>query len=163
VIGSGGARAKRREEQGIALVIAVFALAVIGALVGGTFFAGRLEQQSGQNALFAVQAAEAAEAGLSDAMASVAAATLEGLPIGGAPLDLGILTLAAGVRASRQVTRLTGSLFLIRARGVRQGASGTTLSERSLGLLVRLSPEADGAADLGRVAWLDERGWVQLY
>ena len=79
-------------ERGIALAIAVFALAVIGALVGGIFFLGRLEQQSGRNAIFTVQAGEVAEAGLSDAVATVAAATLEGLPVGGAPVDIGTLT-----------------------------------------------------------------------
>jgi hypothetical protein len=150
------------DERGIALALALFALAVIGALVGGTFFAGRLEQQSGGNVLFAVQAGEAAEAGLSDAVATVAAASLEGLPVGGAPLDLGTLTLAGGVSASRQVARLTGSLFLIRVRGVRQSAAGTTLAVRSVGLLVRLFPAADGA-DAEGVARLGERGWVQLY
>ena len=150
-------------ERGIALAIAVFALAVIGALVGSIFFLGRLEQQSGQNAIFAVQAAEVAEAGLSDAVATIAAATLEGLPVGGAPLDIGTLTLAGGVRASRQVTRLTGSLFLIGVRGVRYSVAGTALAERSLGLLVRLGPPSDTAADSGRVARLGGRGWVQLY
>ena len=65
------------DERGIALLIAVFALGVIGALVGGIFFAGRLEQQSGQNAFFAVQAGEAAEAGLSEAMATLDPAALE--------------------------------------------------------------------------------------
>ena len=150
-------------ERGIALAFAVFALAVIGALVGSAFFAGRLEQQSGQNTLFAVQAGEVAEAGLSDAMATVAASTLEGLPVGGAPHDLGTLTLAGGVSASRQVVRLTGNLFLIRVRGVRHSAAGTTLAVRSLGLLVRLGAAADSAADSGRVARLDQRGWIQLY
>jgi hypothetical protein len=145
------------------LVLAVFALAVIGALVGGIFFAGRLEQQSGQNALFSAQAREAAEAGLSDAMATVEAATLEGLPVGGAAFDLDTLTLAAGLSASRQVTRLTGGLFLVRARGVRQGPAGTALAVRSLGLLVRLRPAADEVADPGRVVRLSERSWVQLY
>jgi hypothetical protein len=158
----GQAGAGLNDERGIALALAVFALAVIGALVGGTFFAGRLEQQSGANVLYAVQAGEAAEAGLSDAVATVVAATLEGLPVGGAPLDLGTLMLAGGVSASRQVARLTSSLFLIRVRGVRQSAAGTTLAVRSLGLLVRLPPAADGA-DPGGVARLGERGWVQLY
>jgi hypothetical protein len=158
--GSGGAAgAGPNGERGIALAIAVFALAVIGALVGGTFFAGRLEQQSGQNTLFAVQASEVAEAGLSDAIATIAAATLEGLPVGGAPLELDTLTLAGGVSASRQVARLTGNLFLIRVRGVRHNAAGTTLAVRSLGLLVRLG----AAVDSGRVARLNERGWIQLY
>ena len=159
----GGAGAGLNDESGIALAIAVFALAVIGALVGGTFFVGRLEQQSGRNAFFAVQAGEVAEAGLSDAIATVAVTTLEALPVGGAPFDIGTLTLAGGVSASRQVTRLTGSLFLIRSRGVRHSAAGTTLAVRSLGLLVRLGPAADSAADSGRVARLGERGWVQLY
>jgi hypothetical protein len=150
-------------ERGIALAIAVFALAVIGALVGGTFFLGRLEQQSGRNAFFAVQAGEVAEAGLSDAAATVPAATLEGLPVGGVPLDIGSLTLAGGVRASRQVTRLTGSLFLIEARGVKYSLAGNSLAERSLGLLVRLGTPSDTGADSGRVGPLDQRGWVQLY
>ncbi len=161
--GSGDPRPRVHDERGIALAIAVFALVVIGALVGGTFFAGRLEQQSGQNTLFAVQAGEIAEAGLSDASATIAATTLEGLPIGGAPLDIGTLTLAGGVSASRQAIRLTDNLFLIRVRGVRHSAAGATLAVRSLGLLVRLGPAADSAADSGRVAQSVERGWVQLY
>ena len=56
----------------MALAMALFALVVIGLLVAGRFFAGRLEQQSGQNTLYAAQAAEAAEAGLSDALGSSA-------------------------------------------------------------------------------------------
>jgi hypothetical protein len=161
--GGGGPGPRVHDERGIALAIAVFALAVIGALVGGTFFAGRLEQQSGQNTLFSVQAAEIAEAGLNDAIATIATTTLEGLPIGGAPLDIGTLTFAGGVSASRQVIRLTGNLFLIRVRGERHTAAGAPLAVRSLGLLVRLGPAADGAADSGRVARSVERGWVQLY
>jgi hypothetical protein len=162
--GSGCCRRRRLTDQrGIALAIAVFALAVIGALVGGTFFAGRLEQQSGRNAILAAQAGEVAEAGLSDAIATITAATLESLPIGGAPLDIGTLTLSGGVSASRWVTRLTDSLFLIRVRGIRHSVAGTTLAERSLGLLVRLGPLSDGAADFGRVTRLGERSWVQLY
>lgn len=151
------------DERGIALALALFVLAVIGALVSGTFFAGRLEQQSGQNALFAVQAGEVAEGALSDAIATLAPGTLEGLPVGGAPLDIGTLTLAGGVSASRQLTRLTGNLFLIRVRGVRHGAAGTPLAVRSLGLLVRLSAAADSAAASERVAPLGQRAWVQLY
>ena len=55
-------------ERGMALAVAIFALVVIGALVAGTFFAGRLEQSSGQATVYASQAAEAAEAGLTDAI-----------------------------------------------------------------------------------------------
>ncbi len=130
--------------------------------MGSTYFVGRLEQQSGQNVLFATQAAEVAEAGLTDAFATVAVATLEGLAVGAPPLDLGTLTLSSGVSAERQVVRLTDSLFLIRARGVRHDAAGTAVAVRLLGLLVRLGPAAD-SAESGTVVRLGNRGWVQLY
>lgn len=159
---NGGAGAGS-DDRGIALVIAVFSLAVIGALVGGIFFAGRLEQQSGQNALFAAQAVEAAEAGLSDVMAMIDPAELDRLPLGGNPLDLGTLTLAGGTAVGRQVHRIKRDLFLIRVRAVRQDGAGTTLAERSVGLLVRLSVAADSVADPGSVARLGERAWVHLY
>ncbi|HWN17996.1 MAG TPA: hypothetical protein VNO19_03665 [Gemmatimonadales bacterium] len=150
------------DERGIALLIAVVALGVIGALVGGIFFAARLEQQSGQNALYAVQAGEAAEAGLSEAVATLDPAVLELLPVGGTPLDLGTLTLPGGGSASRQASRLTQHLFLIRVRGTSDGA-GRVAALRSVGLLVRLQAPADGGADPSGVVRLGERGWVQLY
>jgi type II secretory pathway component PulK len=142
------------DERGIALAVALFALAVMGAIVGGNFFAGQLEQQSGRNTLFAHQAAEAAEAGLSDATASLPAATLEALPLGGEPLDLGTITLEGRVSVSRQVWRLTAKVFLIRARGIRTDAAGAPLAARSLGSLVQL---------VSTDVTVLERGWVQLY
>ena len=50
-----GAR-RLTNERGIALAVAIFALVVIGALVAGTFFVGRVEHQSGQNTVYAAQA-----------------------------------------------------------------------------------------------------------
>ena len=67
-------------ERGIALAVAVFALVIIGALVAATFFAGRVEQQTGQNTMFAGQASEAAEAALTDALNSQSSTTLNALP-----------------------------------------------------------------------------------
>jgi hypothetical protein len=150
-----------RNESGMALALAVFALAVIGALVSGTYFAARLEQQSGRNVLFAAQAAEAAEAGLNEAVATVAVPALEGLAVGGPALDLGDLPLAPGVSARRWVTRLTGGLLLVGAQGVRQDMMGTPLAVRSLGLLVRLLPGPDSTGS-ATILPLRNRGWVQL-
>jgi hypothetical protein len=62
--------------------MAVFALVVIGALVAGTFFAGRLEQRTGLNSMFAEQSFELAEAGATDVLANWAPATFNGLPPG---------------------------------------------------------------------------------
>jgi hypothetical protein len=144
----------------MALPVALFALIVIGALVAGTFFAGRLEQQSGQNSFFAAQAAEAAEAGLAETLADPGAASLGTLPIGGLPADLGVLALGDGITVHRQVSRLTTTLFIIRATGFRKDPAGTPLATRSAGLLVRLVASPAGSTGLAPLA---ERAWVQLY
>ena len=155
-----------RGEAGVALAAALYALAVIGALVAGSFFAGRLEQQSGQNMFFAVQAQEAAESGLAETTGSVDAATLQALGVGSVPIDLG--TKAVGEQATVRVSaaRLTSRLLLIRARGERHDAAGGILATRTLGLMVQLAPgesEDPEAAGTPVVAPLAERAWVRLY
>jgi hypothetical protein len=153
--------AERTDERGIALAVAIFALVIIGALVASNFFAGRLEQQSGQNSLFARQAAEGAETGLREALATVPANTLAALPVGGAPLDLGASVLSPRVRVERQAVRLTSTLFFFRVRGTRQDAAGGPLAARALGMLVHLVPDPAGGAP--QVVRLTQRSWVQLY
>jgi hypothetical protein len=148
---------RRRAERGIALPLALFALVVIGALVSGSFFAGRLEQQSGQNSMFAAQALAFAEAGLDDVLVNADVAALQALPIGGVPLDLGPL---ASQNAVAQVNRLTSALFLVRCTGTRRDADGHPLATRSLGLLVHILP-ADGGMP-ARLSAVIERAWVQL-
>ncbi len=156
-----------RENRGVALPVAVFALAVLGALISGSFFAGVLEQQSGQSTLFAAQAREAAEAGIAQALAELSAGTLENLPVGGAPLELGGIVVGEGVVARNQIQRLTGRVFLIRADGQRQDPKGMALTTRALGLLIQLAPPGTaavsqpGSSEL--VARVIERGWVRLY
>jgi hypothetical protein len=126
------------DERGIALAVALFSLVIIGTLVAGTFFSGRLEQQSGQNTFFAGQAAEAAEAGISDAIGTTTPGSLLALTAGGAAANLGTVSLGSQVDASRQLSRLTSSLFLIRSVGNRRNAAGTALATRSAGSLIRL-------------------------
>ena len=55
-----------RNEPGIALAIAIFALVVVGALVAGAFFAGTQEQRLGENSRRATQAFGVAETGLTE-------------------------------------------------------------------------------------------------
>ena len=145
----------------MALLGAMFALAVIGALVAGSFFAGRLEQQSGQNMFFATQAREAAESGL--AAAVLDAAALESLQAGGPPLDLGVAAVGETATVHTTVSRLTGRLFLLRARGLRLDAAGGSLATRTLGLFLRLDAgESDTAAAPPQVIRVAERAWVEL-
>jgi hypothetical protein len=147
-------------ERGFALAIALFALVIIGALVSGSFFAGRLEQQSGQNAMFAEQALEAAESGLSDALVSPIPAEVAALSIGGMTLDLGGISLAPGLTVTREIVRLTNGLFFIRTTGIRRDAGGGALAARTLGLLVRVAQSSGGVP--AHFSPLRERAWVQL-
>jgi hypothetical protein len=149
-----------KDQRGMALALALFALVIVGALVAATFFVGRLEQQSGQNTLFAFQAAEAAEAAVSDAIASLTEPALQALPVGS---TLALPDIALGDRAigRRAIIRLTGSLFLIRATGRRLDAAGSELAVRVLGSLVKLVPDSISGSNV--VRRVRERSWMQLY
>jgi hypothetical protein len=149
------------DRRGIALAVAIFALVLMASLVAGSFFAGRLEQQSGRNILFAGQTAEAAEAGLVEALGAMPASTLVALPVGGAPLDLGAMSFASGFRVERQLSRLTSTLFLLRSLAARQDANGADLAVRAVGLLLRLVPDPLGGPPI--VVPLGQRSWVQLH
>ena len=148
------------DERGMALAVAVFVLAVMSGLVSGTFVAGLIEQQSGRNTLYVVQAAEAAEAELQEALLLVPASTLSALPIGGAAQSPSSVAFP-GLTVEREVVRLTGSLFLIRTRASRVDAAGTPLATRTLGLLVKVTTDSAGTPE--RVMPLTQRPWVQLY
>ena len=127
-------------ERGIALAVAIFALVVIGALVAGTFFAGRLEQQSGQNGVYAGQAAEGAEAALSDALATMNATSLTAMLVGDTQGLTSTTSLGGAYGStSSSVRRLTTSLFMVEALGQRNDASGTQVARRKLGTIIRLA------------------------
>src|SRR4051812_2725506 len=127
-----------QDERGMALAVTLFALVIIGILVSGTLFSGRLEEQSGSNTVYGSQAAEAAEAGISDAMGTVTATSLLALTAGALPTDLGTVSLGSRVDATRQISRLTSSVFLVRSTGTRRNAAGAPLATRTSGTLVRL-------------------------
>jgi hypothetical protein len=110
--------------------------------------------------MFAAQALEAAEAGLSDVLINADPASLEGLALGGLPLDLGPLAVGTRATTARQIVRLTNSLFFVRCTGTRWDAGGNPLATRSIGLLVRVAP-LTGAAP-ARLSPVGERAWVQL-
>jgi hypothetical protein len=158
VTGAGAGAGSRAQERGAALIIAVFALIIIEAIVGGIFFAARLEQQSGDNTLFLVQAAAAAETGLN--LADVPPAALVPLVPEEAPLDLPALS-APGLVVERRVSRLMANLFLLRADAARRDAGGGVLAARPAGLLFEL--RADSTSGSSVLAPIARRAWVQLY
>jgi len=139
-------------ERGMALAVAIFALVVIGALVAGTFYAGRLEQQTGQNGFYAVQAAEAAQGAATQYIQQQDGSTLTSIQAGNT-LTGSQVTVGQGV-ATPKIARLTSSVWLVSAIGERK--SGTkSLATRSVAQLYRLNqasfPVNAGLTAIGKV------------
>jgi hypothetical protein len=127
----------------MALALAIFALVVVGALVAGAFLAGHLEQRTGRSSLYAEQAADAAEAGAAELLASWDAPTLNVLAPGSvAAFPATPLAGRASYRST--VTRLNEQLFLVQSHGTRVDASGGTLARRTVGLVARLASLGEG-------------------
>jgi hypothetical protein len=148
------------DRRGIALAMALFALVLMGTLVAISFFVGRLEQQSGRNSFFAIQALEAAEAGISDAIGTLTEPALAAVAVGDS-LALPDLVVGDRIVSSRVVVRLTGGLFLVRSTGHRSDAAGSQLATRGLGTLVKLVPDSiSGAQAVRRIR---ERSWVEIW
>jgi hypothetical protein len=143
------------DERGIALAVAIFALVVIGALVAGAFYAGRLEQQTGRNTFEAAQAAEAAEAGLKEAVVTQTATGLLAMAINPDVSSNGGTLLTnlsvGGTTVERRINRLTENVFLVRALARRTDGSGGQVASRGIGQLIRLM-QADVDIDAGLTA-----------
>jgi hypothetical protein len=137
-------RVARRDERGMALALAIFALVVVGALVAGAFLAGHLEQRTGRSTLYAEQAADAAEAGAAMTIAEWDTGTLNALPPG-ATASFPTVTLAGRSAYRPTVTRLNDQLFLVKSLGTRANASGGTLARRTVAVVARLASLGEGA------------------
>lgn len=122
-------------QQGAALVLAVVALAAIGAMIAGCFLAGWLEQRSAAASRYGAAAFEAAEAGAAQAIATWGPA-LSRLPLHGDSVALPGGTGLTDYTAT--ITRLAAGTFLVRSEGRRLAAGGTALAQRLVGVFVRL-------------------------
>src|SRR5512146_3464084 len=129
-----------RSERGIALVAAIVALVVIGALVAGTFFVSSLEQKTAENSVDAAEAYQAAEAGIvknvanwdtgNNALATDASTTIA--------QD----SVATGTYFNVTISRLNSSLFLLKSVGTR---NGTTQSLAMVLRTVTVNPNVGAA------------------
>ncbi len=156
-----------RNERGIALVVAILALVVIGAIVAGTFFISTVEQRTSFNTVQTTQAFEAAEAGLQEATANWDA-SWNSLANGSYGAQVSQTLSGSGSSYDYRVQRLNEQLFLLKSTGTRQGATQTLAS------LIRLittqvnvgaAVTAGGAVQIGGNAAIDGRntnptGWT---
>jgi hypothetical protein len=128
------------DERGMALPMAVFALVVIGALVAGIFFTGRIEQRTGTNGAITAQAFESAEAGVAMQLANWSHG---GLAVN--QQDSILRTALGGKSAYRGVVeRLSPSTFMLQVQGEQFSSTTQTdanlLSTRTVARLLKLSP-----------------------
>jgi Tfp pilus assembly protein PilX len=119
-----------RNERGIALVVAIVALVVIGGIVAGTAFISMVEQRTSTNTTSSAQAFQAAEAGLQEAIGNWQT-TWNTMAIGGQTAASRVDTYG-GSYADRTVAKLNDNLFLVMS----QGTWGT--ATQSLAAVLRL-------------------------
>ncbi len=155
-----------RDERGMALAVAIFALVVVGALVAGAFFAGTQEQRVGENSRRVEQSFGVADGGLGEVINgwSDNRLILNALPLyPGTPYTL-VSTPSPGATGQYggTVYKLNNELYLIdltgrdnmsaRAGGVLGGGA-----RQRLGMIVRIRP-----VQVGIGAALTTQGAVKL-
>jgi hypothetical protein len=143
-------------ERGMALPLAVMALVVIAALVACGFAGAVLEQRIGRNAVYAVQAAAAADAGAAMVIGGWSTHGLDLLAAG----DSAVLPRVPLGRASygATITRLNGELFLVRSEGIRPDAAGGLLARREVDVVVRVADSSVAGGPPVRL--VGNRAWV---
>jgi len=140
-----------RNERGMALAIAIFALVVVGALVAGAFFAGTQEQRVGDNQRRVQQSFGVAEAGAGERIRTWNPDSLNRRPVYGAaaPWDsvaIGPVTAPGGTGTFGGYSYKVGNaLFLIDVTGRDVGSAAGALgagggARQRLGLITRLDP-----------------------
>ena len=140
-------RSLRNDERGMALALAMLSIVVIGALVSGTFFAGRMEMVSGRNSVYAVQASEAAEAGLAAAF-SPWDRDWNNYAVG-VDQDQPTVVLAGPTRVQYTTTvrRMQGGSYLIRSVGQKLDRSGNVMATRMLAKIGKLVPPGSATVE----------------
>lgn len=172
-----------RDERGMALGVAIFALVVVGALVAGAFFAGTQEQRVGENSRRSEQAFGIADGGLSETITGWSAnrQTLNITPVyPGTPYTLpNTDSPGATGRYGGSVYKLNNELYLIDVTGrdkmtARTGGVIGGGAQQRLGMIVRIRPmlvgigaalTTQGAVKLSGNAFVDGRdhiptGWT---
>ena len=153
-----------RDERGIALAIAIFALVVVGALVAGAFFAGTQEQRVGENQRRVQASFGVAEAGAQERVMSWDPTSLNKRPL--YPQDSVAINVTPAPNGTGSYGgysyKLGNNIFLIDVTG-RDNASAAGMiaggggARQRVGLITRIAP-----VDFGIHASLTTQGGVSL-
>jgi hypothetical protein len=153
-----------RDERGIALAVAIFALVIVGALVAGAFFAGTQEQRVGENQRRVQASFGVAEAGAQERVMSWDPTTMNKRPA--YPQDSVTIAVTNAPNGTGSYGgysyKLGNNIFLIDVTG-RDNASAAGLiaggggARQRVGLITRIAP-----VDFGIHASLTTQGGVSL-
>src|SRR5213075_2566030 len=154
-----------RDERGMALAVAIFALVVVGALVAGAFFAGTQEQRVGENQRRVQQSFGVAEAGAQERVMSWQPEQMnKRLSYPQDSVAIGPNTPAPGGTGSYggYSYKLGSNIFLIDITGRDRASAGGVIAggggeRQRIGLITRIAP-----IDFGIHASLTTQGGVNL-
>jgi len=152
-----------RDERGMALAVAIFALVVAGALIAGSFFAGTQEQRVGQNSLRVQQSFGVGEAAINEVVRNWQPLVYNALKVYPADSFVFTPTVTGGGTGSYTgvVRKLNNNLFLVDVTGRdRASAAGATYgagARQRLGWLMRVR-----LLDIGIGGALTTQGSVKL-
>jgi hypothetical protein len=152
-----------RDERGMALAVAIFALVVAGALIAGAFFAGNQEQRVGQNTLRVQQSFGAGEEALNEIVANWNSAAYNSIKI--YPADSFIVPTTNTAGGTGQyggvIRKLNNNLYQVDLTGRdRASASGALFgggARQRIGEFVRIR-----LLDIGIGGALTTRGSIKL-
>lgn len=153
-----------RDERGMALAVAIFALVVIGAMVAGAFFSGTQEQRVGENQRRVQTSFGVAEAGMQERVISWIPGDMNKRPV--YPADSVVIpttTTASGTGTFGGYSYKMGpNIFLIdvtgRDRATATGAiAGGSGARQRLGMITRIAP-----VEFGIHASLTTQGGVSI-
>src|SRR5438132_1453791 len=154
-----------RNERGMALAVAIFALVVVGALVAGAFFAGTQEQRVGENQRRVQTSFGVAEAGAQERVLSWDATSMNKRPQ--YPADSVVIgpnaTAPNGTGSYGGYSYKVGSnLFLIDVTGRDNSSAAGAIAggggaRQRIGMLTRIAP-----VDFGIHASLTTQGQVAM-
>ncbi len=145
-----------KSERGIALVVAIVALVVIGAIVAGTFFISSLEQKTAENSVDAAEAYQAAEAGIVKNVGNWDTGYNSLAVDGGTTIAQD--SVAPGTYFNVTISRLNSSLFFLRSVGTRNSATQTlamVLRTVTVNPSVNAAVTAKGNVSVGGNATID--------
>ena len=153
-----------RDERGMALAVAIFAMVVVGALVAGAFFAGTQEQRVGENQRRVQTSFGVAEAGAQERVLNWDPTTMNKRPQ--YPADSVVIATATAPGGSGSYGgysyKVGPNLFLIDVTGRdRASAAGAIAggggARQRIGMIARIAP-----IDFGIHASLTTQGSVSL-